>query len=30
LTYDQLAEQVRRFVLRGLGADPDASGTALP
>jgi AcrR family transcriptional regulator len=30
LTYEQLAEHVRRFVLRGLGADPDASGTALP
>ncbi len=30
LTYEQLAEHVRRFVLRGLGADPDTSGTALP
>jgi AcrR family transcriptional regulator len=30
LTYDELAEHVRRFVLRGLGADPAAYGPALP
>jgi len=30
LTYDELADHVRRFVLRGLGAEPELSGTALP
>jgi hypothetical protein len=25
-----LADHVRRFVLRGLGAEPELSGTALP
>ena len=30
LTYEQLAEHARRFVLRGLGADPESSGPALP
>lgn len=30
LSYDELAEQLRCFVLRGLGADPAAHGPALP
>jgi len=30
LTYEELTEHVRRFVLRGLGADPAAYGPALP
>ena len=30
LTYEELAEHVRRFVLRGLGADSAAYGPALP
>ena len=30
LNYDQLADHVRRFVLRALGADPETSGPALP
>jgi AcrR family transcriptional regulator len=30
LSYEELAEHVRRFVLRGLGADPDVSGVARP
>jgi AcrR family transcriptional regulator len=30
LSYDELAEHLRRLVLRGLGADPDAHGPGLP
>jgi TetR/AcrR family transcriptional regulator, cholesterol catabolism regulator len=30
LTYEELAGYVRRFVLRGLGADPDLCGPELP
>jgi AcrR family transcriptional regulator len=30
LSYDELAEHLRRLVLRGLGADPDAYPAALP